>query len=380
MPHPYARPHTPSPGRLRRVLLAAVPVAALLVAVPAPVARAAAPTVTCGATLTRDTTLTADLSCAGSGVTLGPGVTLDLGGHQLLGDGLGTGITLTPGGPTGVRHGTVGNWATGILLGDTADLSRTEVSLSRLSLSTAPLAVATAELSLTEVSLTSSPLDLNLTDTIATRTSFHRSDARGEMNTMTLRSSRVRGGGLAQDENNTVTVIDSRLDGSGYLRPALLCGGEITIIRSTVQDYVVPLYANAASCPLTITDSTFRNNPHGAVLSEVAGEEVSARISGSSFSGSGNAVTGGRVAISTSTFTRNLSGVLLSDAAGSSISGSTFSRNSRSGIIALDAGLALRANTAYRNRGYGIHAPGAIDLGGNRARGNRLGDCVGVSC
>ena len=50
------------------------------------------------------------------------------------------------------------------------------------------------------------------------------------------------------------------------------------------------------------------------------------------------------------------------------------------GLEADLAGVEVGNNTAKKNGGYGIYAPGAVDLGGNIASGNALGDCVGVSC
>jgi hypothetical protein len=49
--------------------------------------------------------------------------------------------------------------------------------------------------------------------------------------------------------------------------------------------------------------------------------------------------------------------------------------------IYVDAGNTVRKNTANDNLLYGIYAePGAVDGGGNRARGNGVADCVGVRC
>jgi hypothetical protein len=51
------------------------------------------------------------------------------------------------------------------------------------------------------------------------------------------------------------------------------------------------------------------------------------------------------------------------------------------GIHVLAAGTALRRNVANDNGNLGIHAPGALDLGGNRAAGNgNPFACVGVRC
>ena len=42
--------------------------------------------------------------------------------------------------------------------------------------------------------------------------------------------------------------------------------------------------------------------------------------------------------------------------------------------------MTLANNTATDNGGYGINVAQAVDLGGNRASGNTLGQCVGVVC
>ena len=67
-------------------------------------------------------------------------------------------------------------------------------------------------------------------------------------------------------------------------------------------------------------------------------------------------------------------------AAGSRAVGNLFVKNSGSGIQTDLPGLEVGGNTAKNNGGYGIYAPGAIDLGGNVAFGNTLGQCVGVVC
>jgi large repetitive protein len=58
--------------------------------------------------------------------------------------------------------------------------------------------------------------------------------------------------------------------------------------------------------------------------------------------------------------------------------------NGRDGGIVLEGSAKrnkLRGNTANANAGHGITAvPGTIDAGGNRARGNRPPQCVGVRC
>jgi len=55
-------------------------------------------------------------------------------------------------------------------------------------------------------------------------------------------------------------------------------------------------------------------------------------------------------------------------------------KNTGTGITSDQPGLPVGSNTALYNGGYGIDAPGAVDLGGNVAYGNKLGQCVGVVC
>lgn len=60
--------------------------------------------------------------------------------------------------------------------------------------------------------------------------------------------------------------------------------------------------------------------------------------------------------------------------------GNRFVRNGDA-IVITEPGTELQGNLAENNRGWGIYAPGAVDLGGNRARGNgNEPRCVGVVC
>ena len=56
-------------------------------------------------------------------------------------------------------------------------------------------------------------------------------------------------------------------------------------------------------------------------------------------------------------------------------------RNGLDGIRVLSPLTTLIRNNADRNAGWGIEAvPGVTDGGGNHARGNVLGQCMGVAC
>ena len=62
------------------------------------------------------------------------------------------------------------------------------------------------------------------------------------------------------------------------------------------------------------------------------------------------------------------------------ITGSSSTNNTASGIVAEVPGVRIGSNRAVGNAQYGINAPGAVDLGGNRARNNGVGQCFGVVC
>lgn len=63
------------------------------------------------------------------------------------------------------------------------------------------------------------------------------------------------------------------------------------------------------------------------------------------------------------------------------ISGNRFQRNRGTGLLVTTAStLTVARNTAIDNTGWGIFAPGVIDGGGNVARGNAAGNCLGVAC
>lgn len=90
--------------------------------------------------------------------------------------------------------------------------------------------------------------------------------------------------------------------------------------------------------------------------------------------------TGGAHLVSANTITGNGIWVSLGPI-GTRLVGNTIRGGLRDGISAFDGSTVISRNTTRLNRGFGIYAPnGATDGGGNRARGNGLGRCVGVVC
>jgi hypothetical protein len=63
------------------------------------------------------------------------------------------------------------------------------------------------------------------------------------------------------------------------------------------------------------------------------------------------------------------------------VSDNRFLRNRGDGLrVDTPSTLTVSDNVAIGNAGWGLYAPGVIDGGGNVARGNRAGDCLGLTC
>ncbi|MDY7232490.1 right-handed parallel beta-helix repeat-containing protein [Hyalangium rubrum] len=63
------------------------------------------------------------------------------------------------------------------------------------------------------------------------------------------------------------------------------------------------------------------------------------------------------------------------------VSGNRFLQNAGDGLrVLVPNSLTVSGNTAIGNTGWGLHAEGAIDGGGNVAGGNGMGNCAGVVC
>ncbi len=351
---------------------------ALLVAAAQP-AQADAGVVTCGATLTKDTKLTKNLTCSGEGLTLAPGVDLDLGGHTLTGDATvdGTGVRVLEGADAKISNGTIRGFRDGIHYEGIYDgVTTYTVKIDRLKVIDSSVGLLTGKFVVTKSTFRKAAISMWVADFRATDSTFDRSSISGEMLTISLERSRVLGAHIG-DENTQIMIKNSVLDGSGYEGGAVWCGGGVTITNSVVRDFVQPIYAYNF-CTLDVVGSTFTNLPNGAIVGELA--DRTHRISGSTFNRSGVAVRGSSLEIKNSTFARNTTGILIDDPAGSSLTGNVLRDNTEHGIYTAGDGLTLRRNTAVRNGGYGIHSPAANDLGGNVARHNGLGNCVGLTC
>jgi hypothetical protein len=361
--------------------------AGVLLAGPA-AARPAKAAPTCGSVITKDTKLKTDLTCDGPALVLRRGVTLDLRGHSVTGRGpdATTGILVTGPAttrPTVIRGGTIAQWHDGVMTEPYNDI-RGQVTLSDVTIRRAPITTTTTDILVRSSRLTDSDLQTYGGTTTVVDSRLVRSSAMRESTWFRLERSTVIGGQWGGDENQQVEIIDSVLDGRGTVgRPPSTCSGTVCRISgSTIRNYTVPL---APWYTATITDTTFVDNPGGAVL---VGLQTTATITGSRFIRDGinssPAITVyGRLSVLDSAFTGSGGGVHVTSYApegGVSVRRSTFRDHQGNGISSESPGVRLGDNTAVGNAGWGIYAPGAVDEGGNVARGNGTGQCFGVTC
>jgi len=380
-----------NPRHVRRLTACMVPVA--LLASLALAGRAeAAPVVECGATLTVDTTLTRDLTCtSGDGVILGPNVHLNLGGHKLVGPGSsGTGIASTGQGTLSVRNGEIRNWGTGIHVetdfGDgVPDPSVTDVVLRR-----APVLMQFAPaLALSRVTAIDSPVRGELGGTLRIAGSkLVRSSVSVFYASASIVRSRLVASTVSSSASGMLTIDRSSLDGRHTARLGDVSETIITITNSVVKNYKDPISGFWGGA--TLTNNVFTDMHHGVLgnISYGLGSEGTATVTGNVFTRSGVVLDPHiPMILENNRFTDNAAGAVFNvstifgDPAppGRAVN-NVLVKNRGTGIQSEIPGLLVGGNVAKKNAGYGIYAPGAIDLGGNVAYGNKLGQCVGVVC
>lgn len=357
--------------------------------------------VTCGSTVTADVTLTADLHCpSGDGIFLGAGVTLDLGGHSLIGGSSGVGVQTTGDirGGNAIRNGMIENWGTGILLQEEVS-DRVPYIVSDVVLRSAPVVqfVTGTSLHMTRVTAVDSQIENQLSgDLVISRSTLTRSAVLLDEANATIVDSTLVQSPVDSADSGIIVIRSSRLDGKGKGGPASHNGGVLTIDDSVVRNFAEPIRGLAR---VTLTDNKFAEMPNG-VLGDISsgfgfGSEVTAVISGNTFTRSGVALRGNvPMIVENNTFDRNEVGVEFTiapalgsipedpppTAQGSRAVGNVLTKNTGTGIKTELSGLEVGGNTATKNGGYGIYAPGAVDVGGNVASRNALGQCVGVIC
>jgi hypothetical protein len=368
------------PGHLKRLTAWLLPVVLVVSAGLAAPAQAAVPAVACGGTLTVDAKLTKDLYCpSGNGLTLGPNVHLNLGGHRLVGPGSsGTGIASTSGGIS-IRNGEVKNWATGIGLDIDSSQSVAPVRVTDVVLRKAPSIIQFGStLELTRVTAIDSPVKGELGGNLRiARSTFTRSSILVFFSSATIARSTLVASTLGSSGSGEIAVDRSKLDGRRATRLGEVSETGITITNSTVKNYKYPISGYYGGA--TLTHNTFTDMQQGVLtnISSGLGSEGTATVKGNTFIRSG-----------VNTFRHNVKAAIF---AGSTLPGgdmwapgravnNVMTRNRSTGISSELPGLIVGGNTARYNGGYGIYAPGAVDRGANSARGNKLGQCVGVVC
>ena len=339
------------------------------------VAHAAAPVAvaTCGAVLTTDAYLKTDLTCPGpNGLSIGANITLDLRHHKLTGPGSTTsgaaGIAILDGFSVQLSNGTVQKWGTGIGFIETDDTP------------------ASGSAAVTDVSFVS-----------------NGAGSSGGMST-TLVFKRTRflnnGTGIAGSWMGSATVSNSTFRGNQY--GVSIDDSALTLTNSIVDRNETGVYCYDAYCH--VNGNSISNNKIGAtngfigsfVMTKnlIRGNDVGVTSGGYSF-----------VDLSYNAFVRNKTGLDLEEGFGT-IYRNSFTANgvglastnhsdpfaiatieqnvaffNGDGFSVTGVGDQLKANTAIRNHRWGINAPNAVDLGGNRASGNgNTPQCVGVAC
>ncbi|WNB85132.1 NosD domain-containing protein [Cellulomonas sp. ATA003] len=360
--------------RARSVLLCAV-VGAFTVVAPVGAATAAAPAAQavagCGDVVDGEAYLAADLTCeADVGLTLRDGADLDLRGHALVGRGSGDAVRYQ--GDATVRNGTVTGWGTGLAPGVVDELER-------------PLTVQVRSVRFVEngtgvVAASGFFGQPAQVDVVASRFERNRTGLSGNFGSgFDVRGSRfVENGEAASVITAGITVTGSQFDGNGL---ALSCDESGCLLEGNVlRDNALGVRAWVFGADLTRNVVT-----GGDVGFEAVGAWGGSTLRGNVFRDVGTAV---RLSSATATLVDN---VFTGNGVGftaegddpfftAALEGNRFVRNG-DGIVGVGVPTTLQGNVAVANRGWGIHAPGATDLGGNVARANGTDpQCVGVAC
>ncbi|HYO58409.1 right-handed parallel beta-helix repeat-containing protein [Archangium sp.] len=377
--------------RARGLVAVAVGMATLLAGSPA--ARADGEGgVQCGDTITTSTRLTHDLACPDTGApalrVVGTGVVLDLGGHTVRHTGLETpgseGIVVLA--DSTVRNGTIRGFELGYVLDSDGLHNPEHVWLSRLTFIGNRVAVhhrnGNATLTLTDSLLLGNDVGLG-------------SEQDASSGTFEVRSTHFAGHRLALSANfHSVDVVRSTFSRN---ETVVWCPyGSIAFTSSwIVQNTVVgrlPLgeFGYGSCAVASFVDTVIARNGSFAPTGQPAWEpfDFVLRDSWVADNGSGLLVRARTVDVQDNTWWGNGTGLTLADlpeyvppALTGTVSDNRFLRNRGDGLrVMVPSTLTVFRNVAIDNTGWGIHAPGVIDGGGNVARGNDAGNCVGVVC
>ena len=337
------------------------------------------PAVQCGDVITGDVVLTADLVCPTGpyGLKLALGATLDLDGHRVVGgaqrpatgDPVRTGIEIPPKGDVTIRGGTVTGWTYGVSPEREVmpeDFERGRATLDGVTLRDNYLGLAspgyvgeTPEFLVTSsrivgnylgLSSWSAPLITVEASEIVGNDIGAESSAGGWGFTFVESVVARNGTGLLCQDGSFLVEGSTLRDNT----TAVTCSGGVTVRNSTIARNVNGIRVGFDSY-VGLFGNVLRDNGRAVQLGDASGSVVDNRFvrNDVAFAGTGTWAT-------------------------TTIEGNEFRRNGDA-ILSVGAGSTLERNTAIRNERWGIHAPGAVDLGGNRAWGNgNEPQCVGV--
>ncbi|RKG69117.1 right-handed parallel beta-helix repeat-containing protein [Corallococcus sp. CA054B] len=346
--------------------------------------------VRCGDTITEHTRLTRDLYCPSSAPFAlqvdGPGIVLDLGGYTVRRTGAANftshGIVVANG--RMVRNGTVQGFASGI--STTSDAPVLNLRLHALAILDNNVGVFNRA-SYTNFLITDSRLSGNGTGMAG---EFDASTG-----TFDIRSSIFTHNGIAMFADfHSFDVLDSTFTSNGS---AAYCWHGVFRFRSSTLAWndAVSTIPNdgfdARVCSeMRFENTLIANNAAFAPATTPVWEPIQLSMLDSLLvdNGTGLQVAAQTVYIDGNTLHGNASGLTLSDRTGlvtvpltGIVRGNQFLSNDGDGLrVEPPSTPTVINNLALNNTGFGIYAPTAFDGGGNVARNNTAGDCVGIVC
>lgn len=348
--------------------------------------------VRCGDTITTSTRLTHDLECPGTEApalrVTGTGAVLDLGGHTVRRTGPDTGwsegiVVLAN---STVRNGTIRGFDLGYVLDADADHFPEHVRLSRLTFIGNRAAVynrsGSATFTITDSLLLGNGVGLG-------------SEQDASDGTFEVRSTLFMGNRLALTANlHSVDVVRSTFS---FNELVVSCPYGSVSFRSSwiVQNEAVgrlPIgeFGYGFCSEVSFVDTVIARNGSLAPTGQPVWEPFDFVLRGSRIvaNGSGLDVRALAVEVQGNTWRGNGGGLTLADLPeyvppplSGTIRGNRFLYNQGDGLrVGAPSILTVSRNVAIGNTGWGIHAEGVIDGGGNVARGNAAGNCTGVVC
>ncbi|WNG25543.1 right-handed parallel beta-helix repeat-containing protein [Cystobacter fuscus] len=346
-------------------------------------------TVHCGDTLTTHTRLTHDLHCPSSAPFAlqldGDGIVLDLGGYTIRRTGPenkdSQGIVIARG--RMVRNGTVRGFGSGITT--TIGAGLLNVRLHELALLDNGAGVFNRA-SPGNYLITNSRLNGNGS---GLSSEFDASNGNFD-----VRSSLFTHNGSAMlGDFHSIDVLDSTFTSNGLV---FLCWESTIRIRSSTiawNDSVgrIPNDPGFRLCrQMRFENTLIANNAAFAPATDPVWNPLNLSMLDTLVvrNGTGLEAAAEKVYIDGNTFHDNASGLTLSDRAGfpytsltGIVRGNQFLANDGDGLRVQPPSMpTVLNNLSLGNAGFGIYAPTAFDGGGNVARGNTAGDCVGIVC